>query len=62
MSSGQCSCLSAWVRRQERDCTFSVVSPRWAVARRAAAAGLFNSWARPAAIVPSEASFSRCCE
>jgi hypothetical protein len=31
-------------------------------ARRAAVAGLFNSWASPAAIVPSDASFSRCWE
>ena len=31
------------------------------VARRTAAAGLFNSWARPAEILPRATSFSRCC-
>ena len=51
-----------WMSWQRSVCTLSVVSCRCAAARRAAAAGLFNSCARPAAMVPSEASFSRCCE
>ena len=37
----------------------STASTRSDAARRAAAAGLLSSWARPAAIVPSEVSRSR---
>ena len=33
-----------------------------AALRPMAAAGLFSSWARPAAMVPSEISFPCCCE
>jgi len=39
----------------------SSASSIWAAARRAAAAGLLSSCARPAAIVPSEVSRSRFC-
>ncbi len=39
--------------------TAEIAASRWRTARTAAAAGLLSSCARPAAIVPSEASFSR---
>ena len=58
----QCSGSRALLRWQRKDCTLSVVSFRCAAARRAAAAGLFSSCAKPAAMVPRETSFSRCCE
>ena len=47
-------------RRSSSRCTSSA-SASCAAARRAAAAGLLSSCARPAAIVPSEASRSRFC-
>ncbi len=43
------------------DWTIATSSASWAAARRAAAAGLLSSCARPAAIVPSEARRSRFC-
>ena len=41
---------------------FSTASSSCAAARCAAAAGLLSSCASPAAILPSDASLSRCCE
>ncbi len=70
VAASRCSSTSsaAWSRsipdstsRPIVELSTSSASARSEAARRAAEAGLLSSWARPAAIVPSDASRSRFC-